>query len=243
MGPQLPELALGILSGRERAAVLEHVAQCPRCSTEMERLTPISDGLLALAPEMEPPVGFEVRLFDQLGLQHEDEPPAPTPAPAAPSRWRRPRAVRSTSRWRRSRAVLGAAAALVLVAGFGVGWVAAQSPAPAPSAVGSEYAGIHVAALWSGSTRHGRVVTYDSSPGWILMSVHGIADDGPVRCTVALTNGTTMTVGTFWLDRGQGSWASTLRVPVDRVQRASLVSARGVVLASAVLGAKSPRAQ
>jgi Putative zinc-finger len=56
----LPELALGIADGAERARVLEHVADCPECSRELERQSAIADELLTLAPAEEPSPGFEL---------------------------------------------------------------------------------------------------------------------------------------------------------------------------------------
>jgi hypothetical protein len=46
--------------------VLEHVESCERCSAELERLSLVADALLGLAPEVEPPVGFELRLAERL---------------------------------------------------------------------------------------------------------------------------------------------------------------------------------
>ena len=57
------ELALGIADGEDRARVLEHAADCPDCRRELERLSVLADELLLLAPEREPPAGFEVRVL------------------------------------------------------------------------------------------------------------------------------------------------------------------------------------
>src|SRR5580658_841235 len=64
----LAELALGVLPGDERAVVLAHLESCERCQAESERLTLTADTLLQLAPEVEAPLGFEVRLFERLGI-------------------------------------------------------------------------------------------------------------------------------------------------------------------------------
>ena len=61
-----PELALGQLPGHERAAVLAHLAGCVGCRTLVEELSAVADSLLLLAPEDEPPVGFESRVVEQL---------------------------------------------------------------------------------------------------------------------------------------------------------------------------------
>ena len=38
-GDELAELALGVLTGRDRARVLSHVDSCPRCAEELEILS------------------------------------------------------------------------------------------------------------------------------------------------------------------------------------------------------------
>ena len=63
-----PELALGVLTGRERSQVLAHVESCPRCAEDLEVLSRTADTVLQAAPDMEPPLGFEVRLFDRMGV-------------------------------------------------------------------------------------------------------------------------------------------------------------------------------
>ncbi len=60
------ELALGILDGEQRAQALRHVADCPECRREVEALTAVADELLMLAPEREPPAGFESRVLAPL---------------------------------------------------------------------------------------------------------------------------------------------------------------------------------
>src|SRR6202161_4835895 len=67
-GDELAELALGVLTGRDRARLLFHVEPCPRCAEELEILSRTADSVVRAAPEMEPPLGFEVRLFERMGL-------------------------------------------------------------------------------------------------------------------------------------------------------------------------------
>ncbi|HZT66480.1 MAG TPA: hypothetical protein VFA11_11880 [Acidimicrobiales bacterium] len=74
------ELALGVLSGSERALALEHLQGCASCRAEVEQLASIGDALLELVPPAEPPLGFENRVA---ALLHER---AETPVPR---RWAR----------------------------------------------------------------------------------------------------------------------------------------------------------
>src|ERR1700722_8219072 len=89
----LAELALGILTGRERAATLAHVDSCPRCAEELEQLAHAADAVVSVAPEIEPTMGFEVRLFGRMGLEDPAalaSPPAaviPKAGRARPLRW------------------------------------------------------------------------------------------------------------------------------------------------------------
>jgi hypothetical protein len=53
------EVALGILSGAERADALGHMEHCVGCRVLVEGLAQTGDALLLLAPEAEPPIGFE----------------------------------------------------------------------------------------------------------------------------------------------------------------------------------------
>ena len=110
----LAELALGILTGRERATTLAHVDSCPRCAEELEQLSHAADAVVSVAPEIEPTMGFEVRLFNRMGL---DEAPVPSAIPPArqqrPARWSE-----RVPRW----ALAGAAAVIALALGLGIGW-------------------------------------------------------------------------------------------------------------------------
>jgi anti-sigma-K factor RskA len=62
------EFALGVLTGRERAAALAHLNGCESCREQVRELTMAGDELLALLPPAEPPAGFESRVLDRLGL-------------------------------------------------------------------------------------------------------------------------------------------------------------------------------
>jgi Putative zinc-finger len=62
------ELALGVLTGEERVEARTHLANCPDCREYVLELTAVSDGLLALVPGAEPPVGFEDRVLSRLGM-------------------------------------------------------------------------------------------------------------------------------------------------------------------------------
>jgi hypothetical protein len=77
------ELALGVLTGRERAAALAHLDGCESCREQVRELTMVQDELLALLPSQEPPAGFESRVLARIGLTAPGQPAdVPTDAPA-----------------------------------------------------------------------------------------------------------------------------------------------------------------
>ena len=56
-----PELALGTLPGRQRAAALAHLDRCADCRLTVEELSDAADTLLLMAPEVAPSAGFARR--------------------------------------------------------------------------------------------------------------------------------------------------------------------------------------
>jgi hypothetical protein len=62
-----PEAALGLLSGTERTEVLEHLGGCEQCRELMHELSAVADELVLLAPQAEPPAGFEQRVLARMG--------------------------------------------------------------------------------------------------------------------------------------------------------------------------------
>jgi hypothetical protein len=58
---------------------------------------------------------------------------------------------------------------------------------------------------------------------------------GQVTCKVVLTNGRTVTVGTFMSSHGYGSWGAPLHVTPNAVRTAEVVSPSGAVIATAPL--------
>ena len=73
------ELALGVLTGRERAQALAHLDHCEACRENVRQLTVTGEELVGLLPAVEPPAGFETRVMERLGLG------TPAPAPVQPS--------------------------------------------------------------------------------------------------------------------------------------------------------------
>ncbi len=215
--PELAELALGLLDGRDRAEAVAHVEGCPACAAELESLSAAGDLLLSLAPEVEPPAGFELAALRRL---------APDPAAAEPT-GRRPAPRWSATRWSGRRWMLAAAAAVVVLA-LGLGWGLSRSGAgPTPAPV--------TAALVGPAGSVGSVTVVGGSPGWLVMDASGSNWSGQVSCQVTLADGSTRRLGTFSMAPGYGTWTVPLPVPLDQVRQARLVAADGTVVASASL--------
>jgi hypothetical protein len=217
---ELPELALGVLDGRERSVLLAHVEACPSCTAELERLIAAADMLVGVAGELDPPVGFETRVFDRIQAHH--------PVTKANTAWRR-------------RFLLVATTAAVLAAAFSIGWVVHSPKAPMNASAGTPRTYDHFAdaPLVSRGKTVGDISLYTGTPSWMFMSVGSSKWSGTVWCAVTSTDGRTRTVGSFDLVSGRGAWGAPLPVAADKVRTAELESATGRVLARAQLSTNS----
>ncbi len=222
MSGELGELALGMLTGRQRAAALAHLESCTRCSAELETLSTAADQLLHLAPTAEPPVGFEAAVFERLG---------PAQIRRGGRYWRPRRSMaaqpyRRIVRGRRLSYLAPGLGALVSLGtrsgGSALRPVAGQGP-------------IQQASLFSGRHAVGQVFVYAGNPTWIFMDMDDVRWQGPLRCEVVVDHGPTIVLGRFWLSDGKGAWAARLNQPAGRLVEAEVVDASGSALASAQL--------
>jgi hypothetical protein len=62
------ELALGVLTGRERAVAIAHLDTCDACREDVRQMMGAAERLRGLLPQAEPPAGFETRVLQRLGL-------------------------------------------------------------------------------------------------------------------------------------------------------------------------------
>lgn len=218
------ELALGVLTGRERARALAHLDHCDACREDVSQLTSAGEQLLSLLPTSEPPPGFETRVMERIGLA----PPAPDPEPVAGSRarQRRQRPWLRISRTRRLLAVAAAAAAIVAggVGGWGLHGTSTQV-AGAPLS--------HADFVSTSHQTAGKIFAYAGNPGWLYMSVDVNSGTGNVICQVLGRDGRVTTVGSFRLENGYGSWGSAMPAGTGALAGARLLSADGTVLATA----------
>jgi predicted anti-sigma-YlaC factor YlaD len=213
---ELTELALGVLTGRERARVLAHVESCPRCAEELEVLSRAADTVVQAAPEMDPPLGFEVRLFERMGVTDV----------------RRRRRRLRPSRWVPS--VVGVAAAALAL---GLGLSLSSSSTPTVTAQPPRPHQVVTAALVENGEKVGKVMTFGGDKPWMSMMLTDSTARGTVDCVVVTDDGVTHRVGTFVADEGYGAWVAPLRhVDPSDVRSAEVVSPSGTVIATATLG-------
>jgi anti-sigma-K factor RskA len=251
------ELALGVLTGRERAAALTHLDGCESCREQVRELTMVQDELLALLPSQEPPAGFESRVLDRLGLTAPGQQPSdaqnqllsdlPGQRPSDVRVLAGERADRPGNRPRNqpggrppgrprsslSRRLLAAAAVAVAVIGGGVGWGLRDATAPAAS---SAQAALSTAALVTSDHQAvGQVFVYNRSPWWTYMSVNMEGQGNiTVTCQLQMADGNFQNVGKFHLTDGYGSWGSSpYTAGPGAILGARLLSANGTVLATA----------
>ena len=207
----LAELALGALTGRPRAQALSHVESCPQCAEELEQLSRVADAIVQVAPEVEPPVGFEVRLFDRMGVS---------------DRRRRFR----PSRWVPA-ALVAAAAALALGLGLSL-----PSSGPTTATAAAHHGKAISADLVDNGAAVGHVVAVGGTQPWMSMMLTDSTARGTVDCIVVTKDGVPHQVGTFVARQGYGAWVAPLHVKPADIRTAEVVSPSGTVIATASLG-------
>jgi hypothetical protein len=218
------ELALGVLTGRERAQALAHLDHCDACRAEIRQLTQTSEELLGLLPTAEPPAGFETRVLARIGIE------APAPKQRGLGRgWKLPRwsAGRPVGITRRMLATAAVVAALAVAIVGGWGLRSATAPTTASSPLSS------AALVSAGHQDTGKIFLYNGSPRWLYMGVNGASADGTVICQVVGKDGQVTTVGSFQLTNGYGSWGSPVPASAGPLSGARLVTPGGGVLATA----------
>ena len=197
------ELALGTVSGAERAGALDHLAGCAACRALVEDLAGVADRMLLLAPEIEPPPGFESKVLARMGV--------------APARDARPP---------RLRRLLVGVAAVALVAGLssaGAAWLAheAERPVEVRTALAADNEG-----RW-----RCRAVVYGDKPTWLVVSLDRVDGSSNSYSVEALHAGsdTPVKVGTFSLEQGHGTLARPVDLPAGALQSVRVLDSGGRV--------------
>jgi hypothetical protein len=236
------ELALGVLTGRERAQAVAHLDECDSCREHIRQLSLTGEEMLGLLPSREPAEGFESRVMGRLGLATPNLASPVIPGQATPSLATAslggqpdPEGQRSPKRWTRRMLTVAAAALAVVACGVG-GWGLRGAVAPSGGARGTTAeAPLREAALLTAAHQtEGKVYLYDGSPRWLYMAVdtHGSSNDN-VICQLETRGGGTVTIGSFRLQGGYGAWGSPDPIAASQVTGARLTTMNGTVLATA----------
>ena len=203
----LPELALGILGGEDRARSLDHLTACADCSSELAALSRAADGLLTLAPQHEPPAGFEDRVLARL-------------------RRERPR-----HRARRITTFAAAAALIAIVAGGSV-WVGTAHDRKLASyyqgvlgiAHGTEFAAAKLET--ADGISGGEIFTYTGRPSWVFIVVRAPVSDG-IYQIMGLDHGLNVRLGVVRVTHGNGDWGGTTTARMSSMSKIVVVDQNG----------------
>lgn len=209
------EFALEILDSSDRDAMLAHAATCPRCTTELHRMSATADHLTLLAPECEPPVGFEQRVMESITQ------------PLA-RRVKRLRPLRPVRVWH-----LAAAAVVLFVVGVAVGIAIQREPSPVAETGSTNFR--YADLVDSAGGNHGSVtLVADNDPTTnvvLTMSLVNL-DAGEYHCVVHLGDGTVADVASWPIGAsGAGMWALPVSNSIDEIRGVSVQDEDGSTVA------------
>lgn len=200
----IPELAMGVAPGDERARALDHIATCADCRQALEETSATVDELLLIAPEHEPPPGFDARVIEAVSDQ-------------------RPR------RWNISK-VLPAAAAIVLAASLGAGL--AHRAGSGDRQLADQYRqtlreadGQYLRAadlVGEDGQAAGHVFAYQGDPSWVFVTVEN-APSGAHKVRYVTDDGHARWFGVCMVRDGHGSWGTSIDVPIYALDSVQLV--------------------
>ena len=201
-----PDLVLGALAGSERADALTHMATCLECRRYVDEMAQVADALLVLAPEAEPPAGFESRVLARVQPQRR----------------------RKAIRW-----VAAVAAAVVLAAG---GTYIGASHAfrldrttrNTIRALGGHQLVAKELHNVSDRTHAGYAVAYDGASPWMFVYIENQHETQTYTIECEYKNGTTQRwPNSMRLRSGNGSWGGTISAPVGQLRDVRVVDADG----------------
>ena len=210
------ELAMGGVSGPQRAAALAHLARCDRCRALVDELSAAADSILLLAPSGEAPPGFESRVLSRIA------------AASQPIPLRRPPAHR-----RRLWAGAAAVALVAALAGLGVGELRHRAGSgDGGVAAGAPTAGLRTALVSDADGRWTcRAVVYGDSPTWLVVSLDRTdgANAGFSVEAVRVGSPETVPVGSFAIADGHGTLATPVGLKADELQAVRVLDQTGRV--------------
>ena len=199
-----PELALGTLTGAERAEAVAHLASCPDCQRRVAELAQIVDSLLVLAPEDDPSPDLEARVLARtVGAQPADR----VPGRRAPRR-----------RWVLAGSIAAAVLAVLVVSIVALVRDDGQEADTVRTAVATDDGGRSVC----------RAVINEVDPAWLFVSLDEPGEErAGYEVEVRFDTGETARVGRIDLRDGHGELAVTLDLQGSRAHSIRLIGADG----------------
>jgi hypothetical protein len=181
-----PEIALGIVSGTQRADALHHASECGPCRVLVGELAEAADALPLLAAEAEPPPGFEQRVISAL---------------KAP-RWR--------NRRRAVAAIAVAAAAATIVSNLGVRILDSRQETTSSQAAASKVRSVDM--MGANGLHVGNVFVTNGKPATVIVNVNYAVAQGTYGIEYR-AGSTTKRLGDIHIRDGKGSWGSVAPLP------------------------------
>lgn len=234
----------------ERALNFEqHLGECERCRGEVAVGSSDIDALMLLAPEVDPPIGFEERVLSSIAaepstlLQNErgqgiGELTTSCHAPVGRLS-RRSRANGSRHPYRqRSRLALSMVGVVVIaigsfvIGGSVIGRLGGSSSSPKSVTVHGRALAPLVVSLTSARSDIGSAAIYQGSTAWMIVDLTNVKDRGYVRCRLTEPDGSAVDLGRFFVARSHTSWATPLPAGWSHAREIEIVTSNGRVVAT-----------
>lgn len=220
----LAEFATGAASGADRARVLRHLAGCGECRETLATLSAVADEVLLIAPERQPPAGFESAVLDRIAALDSASEDSTTEPVRRPVR-------------RRAFRALAAATAAVLIgvgAALGVWWSTAadrELAAAYRETLGVADGRYFTAAPVVGGDGEqiGHVFAYQGDPSWVFAVLDGAPEAGAWD-VVAVTDDWTASVATCEVAEASCGAGATIDADLHQLHEVELISPDGTVL-------------
>ncbi len=198
------ELALGLVDDPRRTALVEHAASCRRCQARLDDLVAVVDQLVLLAPQVEPPAGFETRALARMG------------APAADLGWARRARILTSLLALVATLTLGMVVGRMLVHTTG----RAERTANIHNAAGAAVGEVHLVA--------------DPRPHILVSVLRPPTTPGMRTCELERPDGSWAVVGTWTKEEiSTGVWAAALDPALMHAKAMRVTNDDGALLASA----------
>jgi len=195
---------------------LAHLQECGGCRELVDELANVADGLLMVAPEIEPPLGFESRVMTRLaGAAPAGTEPTPVPAGAR--------------RRRRSLVAVAVAAGVLLVAGGFAAGAEINRGSSGSSAAAKPPAIRTATASGSWGMPVCQVFAYPGRPAVVVVNVDSPGEAGTYSVDL-VTSDKTVPLGTIQVTDGKGSLGAVADVDLANARSVRVIENDGSVL-------------